>query len=67
MWWLWVSVSGMSEPTPQPGVQMFELRVSAAGEVRDADGNLVSSEPVELTAMVTAEQAAEFLRTEGGL
>lgn len=27
--------------------QMYEVKITAMGEVRDADGNLLSSEPVE--------------------
>lgn len=40
--------------------QMYELAITASGEVRDADGNLVSSEPVSATIQVTAEQLAEM-------
>lgn len=35
--------------------QMFELRIKATGEVRDAEGNLVSSTPVETTLYVPEE------------
>jgi hypothetical protein len=37
--------------------QMYEVVVTAIGEVRDADGNLVSAEPVEARMTVTADQA----------
>jgi hypothetical protein len=36
---------------------MYEVKISAMGEVRDADGNLVSSEPVEATMLVDEQQA----------
>lgn len=36
------------------GPQLYEVAVSAIGEVRDADGNLVSTQPVEATLTVTA-------------
>jgi hypothetical protein len=36
--------------------QLYELAISAVGEVRDADGNLVSTEPVEATITVTEAQ-----------
>lgn len=39
---------------------MFRLTISAVGEVRDAEGNLVSTEPVEATLDVTAEQLADL-------
>jgi uncharacterized protein YabE (DUF348 family) len=45
---------------------IFELKVTATGEVRDADGNLISSEPIEATMNVTAEQARQLgLSTDG--
>lgn len=34
----------------------FEVKVMATGEVRDVDGNLISSEPVETTMVLTAEE-----------
>jgi hypothetical protein len=40
--------------------QMYEVVVSAVGEVRDAGGNLVSSEPIEATMHLTAEQLDQF-------
>lgn len=46
--------------------QLYELVVHATGEVRDADGNLISSEPVEVKSVVTEEQARALLGiTEG--
>lgn len=44
--------------------QMYALHLTATGEVRDAEGNLVSSEPVEATIHVTAEQLAELTQGE---
>ena len=41
--------------------QMYELRITASGEVRDADGNLLSSEPVESTVVVDEETARKIL------
>lgn len=38
--------------------QLYEVVIKATGEVRDADGNLISSEPIEGRMVVTAEQAA---------
>jgi hypothetical protein len=38
------------------GEQLYELVVQASGEVRDADGNLISSEPVEAKTVITHEQ-----------
>lgn len=37
--------------------QMYEVQIKAAGEVRDAEGNLISSEPVEATLTVTEDEA----------
>ena len=43
--------------------QMFDVVVTAQGEVRDADGNLISSEPITATTTMSAEQVKAF--TEG--
>lgn len=45
--------------------QLFKLVVTAQGEVRDADGNLISSEPLEAEMTVTAEQLAELGINQG--
>jgi len=47
--------------------QMFELKIEASGEVRDAEGNLISVDPITGTAVVTAEQARAIISaiTEG--
>lgn len=34
----------------------FVVKIEATGEVRDKDGNLISSTPVESTQIVTAEE-----------
>jgi len=48
-----------------PG-QMYEIAVTATGEVRDADGNLISSEPFESKIQVTeAQLRAMGLTPEG--
>lgn len=39
---------------------LFEVKVTAMGEVRDAEGNLVSSTPVEGTMELTADQLTEL-------
>jgi hypothetical protein len=36
--------------------ELYAMTITATGEVRDADGNLVSSEPIEATITLTAEQ-----------
>ena len=41
--------------------QMFAVTITATGEVRDADGNLVSSSPVEATIEVTEDQLREMV------
>lgn len=40
--------------------QMYEVTLHAIGEVRDADGNLISAEPITSTMQVTAEELAAF-------
>ncbi|WP_374457698.1 hypothetical protein [Nocardioides sp.] len=41
--------------------QMFEIKIQAIGEVRDADGNLLETVPVESTITCTAEEARALL------
>lgn len=41
--------------------QMFEIKVTVTGEVRDAEGNLLNSEPVEMTQLVTQDQLQELI------
>lgn len=41
--------------------QLYELRIVATGEVRDADGNLVEQRPVEASAVLTEDQAAALV------
>jgi len=43
---------------------MFQLRITAVGEVRDADGNLISAEPVETVLTVTEREARAILEGE---
>lgn len=47
--------------------QLFEITLTATGEVRDADGNLISQVPISQTVMVTeAELAAMEAAAEEG-
>lgn len=41
----------------------FEVKITAVGEVRDKDGNLLSSEPVEFNQEMTEQELRAF--TEG--
>lgn len=43
------------------GEMMFEVKIECVGEVRDAEGNLISSSPVTLTEHLTESQ----LRAKG--
>lgn len=49
----------MADPEATP--MLFEVKISAVGEVRDAEGNLISSEPVEITTTMTEQQLQEFM------
>jgi hypothetical protein len=44
--------------------QMYEVVITATGEVRDADGNLISSEPVEARMTMTEEQVKSMIEGE---
>lgn len=46
--------------------QLYKVVVTATGEVRDADGNLISSEPVEATMTVNAAEAKALGYTTEG-
>lgn len=39
---------------------LFNVRVTAVGEVRDQDGHLVSTEPVEANLTLTADQIRDL-------
>lgn len=40
--------------------QQYEIAITATAEVRDADGNLISAEPVASTITVTDAQLREM-------
>jgi hypothetical protein len=40
---------------------MYEVTIQAAGEVRDKDGNLLSSTPVEFEKQIITEEQAKAL------
>lgn len=44
--------------------QLFALTVTAVGEVRDKDGNLLNTEPVETTIVVDEEQLAALVAAQ---
>jgi hypothetical protein len=43
---------------------MFAMTMRATGEVRDADGNLLSSQPIEQTVILTEEQVQALTQGE---
>ena len=46
-------------------VQMYAITVTGSGEVRDADGNLVNTVPVESVIEVTEDQLNEMFGVQG--
>ena len=46
--------------------QLYEVVVTASGEVRDKDGNLISSEPVEARMVVTEDEARALMGNTQG-
>jgi hypothetical protein len=40
----------------------FSVKITAMGEVRDSDGNLVETVPVEVEKIVTAEELEQILK-----
>lgn len=49
--------------TSEPAGQLYELRITASGEVRDADGNLLSEPTAESMTTVTEQQALAIMQT----
>jgi hypothetical protein len=49
---------------PASNVPRYELKITATGIVRDADGNIVSQEPVEATAILTEAEVLEQLERQ---
>ena len=47
------------EPTPSDGVQLYEIKIVATGEVHDAEGNLLNTVPIEATAIMTEDEVRE--------
>jgi hypothetical protein len=41
--------------------QLFEIKIEAVGEVRDAEGNLIESVPIEGTRQVTESELKALL------
>jgi hypothetical protein len=50
----------MSEP------RLYELRIVASGEVRDADGNLISQPTADQTLTVTEQEALAIMKQQHG-
>lgn len=44
--------------------QMYEVVITATAEVRDADGNLLSSSPVEITNVMTEAEVTAMIEGE---
>jgi hypothetical protein len=40
--------------------QLYKMTIRASGEVRDCDGNLISSEPIEAVMEMTEQQVREL-------
>lgn len=48
------------EELQNPDIKKFEIVITAVGEVRDADGNLVEQIPIESTQIVTEAELREM-------
>ena len=44
--------------------QRYEMRITATGTVRDVDGNIVSEQPIEATAILTEDEARALTQGE---
>ena len=43
---------------------LFEVRVTASGTVRDADGNIISEQPIEAVAILTESEVLALMQGE---
>lgn len=41
-------------------MQMYEVKITAIGEVRDKDGNLIESVPIEVTKIMSEDEIASM-------
>jgi hypothetical protein len=46
----------MPEEATAPNVPRYELKITATGIVRDAEGNIVQQQPVEATQILTEDE-----------
>jgi len=44
--------------------QLYEMRITASGTVRDADGNVVSEQPIEAVAVLTEDEVRALTQGE---
>lgn len=44
--------------------QLYRLTITATGEVRDAEGNLLNQQPLEAEITLTEEQAAALVANQ---
>lgn len=49
----------------EPEGQLYRLVITATGEVRDAEGNLLNTVPVEQVLEVTADEAERIMKGLG--
>ena len=47
---------------PEP--QRYEVRITASGTVRDADGNVVSEQPIEAVSILTEDEIRTLTQGE---
>lgn len=45
-------------------VTRFEVRITATGTVRDADGNIISEQPIEAVAILTESEVRALTQGE---
>ena len=52
----------MTESAPRG--QLYELKIIATGEVRDADGNLLNTPTAESTVILTEAEASDLIERQ---
>lgn len=44
--------------------QLYEMRITATGTVRDADGNVISEQPIEAISILTEDEVRALTQGE---
>jgi len=60
----WAAEDAASREAAKQGGILYELKIIASGEVRDADGNLLNTPTAESTVIVTEAEALAIMERQ---